>query len=275
MTLAWCAWSKTRSTPVDQSSTVDGSEIATTNAGVVLKDGTQVALGGACQGDGDARASCVSSIKDPNGNFVTIQQDLTNHIDTWTDATGRIAMKVYFTAAPYSQPGPGHHTLVPTTIQTFDSAGHPQTWTLTWASQSVNFKYSNPSAGNCSSDIQCGANGDVGGTINALTRVTLPDGTFYSFGYDPGYGVVNSITLPTGGSVSFTWAINSMSDVGWFAGSSSASGFYPNPMDGLAVSRQTINDGRSTAQWSYSYTTSPYNGGDWTSKTTTVTDPQG
>jgi RHS repeat-associated protein len=54
---------------------------------------------------------------------------------------------------------------------------------------------------------QSGTN-DYSGTLTAISSITLPDGSTYSFAYDSGtasgnYGELESVTLPTGGVVSF------------------------------------------------------------------------
>jgi RHS repeat-associated protein len=49
-----------------------------------------------------------------------------------------------------------------------------------------------------------GSIGDVQGTATLLTEVVLPDGTSYGFTYDS-YLSLQSVTLPSGGSISYTW----------------------------------------------------------------------
>jgi len=43
------------------------------------------------------------------------------------------------------------------------------------------------------------------GTLNALQSLQLPDGSAYRFTYDTAYGELISVTLPTGGTVSYQW----------------------------------------------------------------------
>src|SRR5260370_1811828 len=41
--------------------------------------------------------------------------------------------------------------------------------------------------------------------ITVVDHITLPDSTSYSFGYDAGFGLLNSMTLPTGASISYSF----------------------------------------------------------------------
>jgi hypothetical protein len=55
------------------------------------------------------------------------------------------------------------------------------------------------------------------GTVTVFQSIQLPDGTGYSFNYDSGttaghYGLLTSMTLPTGGQISYTWSV--FSDAG-------------------------------------------------------------
>ncbi|WP_158789126.1 hypothetical protein [Granulicella sp. L46] len=40
------------------------------------------------------------------------------------------------------------------------------------------------------------------------TGIELPDGLYYTFTYDPAYGLIDKITYPTGASVTYTWGTN-------------------------------------------------------------------
>ena len=43
--------------------------------------------------------------------------------------------------------------------------------------------------------------------MSVVTSIVLPNGTSYSFQYEPGsYGGLTSVTLPTGATISYTWA---------------------------------------------------------------------
>ncbi len=51
---------------------------------------------------------------------------------------------------------------------------------------------------------------EYSGTITVVTEIDLPDGSKYAFGYDSGttgahYGLLTSMTLPTGGQITYLW----------------------------------------------------------------------
>ena len=46
---------------------------------------------------------------------------------------------------------------------------------------------------------------EYSGSITAITKITLPDGTYYQFGYDSGFGLLNSVTLPTGAAIPYSF----------------------------------------------------------------------
>jgi RHS repeat-associated protein len=45
---------------------------------------------------------------------------------------------------------------------------------------------------------------EYSGPLTVIQKITLPDNTFYQFGYDS-YGELNSITLPTGGQIAYSY----------------------------------------------------------------------
>src|SRR3984885_11332984 len=124
----------------------------------------------------------------------------------------------------------------------------------------------------------------------SLQQLNLPNGQYYKFGYDSVYGLVNSITYPTGAKVSYTWGLNTQSEM---------TGYIENVTIGAPVnmpstcyyihdwpaiqSREVYFDGVTPAlKQTFSYTTTWSSGGAnpyelpagpqwWTKKTTTVT----
>ncbi|MGH3180734.1 MAG: hypothetical protein ACRDOE_02310, partial [Streptosporangiaceae bacterium] len=193
-------------------------------------------------------------IEDANGNLETITAS--GSTETWTDAAGRTALIVTYVA-----------TGQPSSIQVYDSGGTSRTYTLTWSTASFNYYPPDPNSSNCGLPGTCIAGGAVTGTVPALTSLALPDGTSYSLGYDPTYGAVNSITYPTGGGASFAWGLTPLYELLQYV---DANGGEPIPYDDLAVTRETRSPGGA---WQYSYTST--GSGNWTSKTTTITDPSG
>lgn len=80
-----------------------------------------------------------------------------------------------------------------------------------------------------------GQSGTTGysGTLTAIQSIGLPDGTSYTFTYDSGttgnYGSLESMTLPTGGAVSFGWSnyLDSYQNVNrWLTSYSGGKGSY-------------------------------------------------
>jgi RHS repeat-associated protein len=90
-------------------------------------------------------------------------------------------------------------------------------------------------------------------TGNALHSILLPDGTSWVFDYD-GQGNLETVTYPTGGTVSYTWNTTGNLYGGY-----------------IYIASRTVNDGTGGHQWTYSgcnqSPSSPYS--------CTVTDPNG
>src|SRR6266853_1240405 len=81
--------------------------------------------------------------------------------------------------------------------------------------------------------------------LPAISAVILADGTKWTFTYD-GYGEVTNVTLPTGGSISYTWTTISHQN--------SCSGLWTNWS--RAVATRTLNDGLGHSfTWTYTWGT--------------------
>ena len=79
--------------------------------------------------------------------------------------------------------------------------------------------------------------------LPALSAVILADGTKWTFTYD-GFGEITNITLPTGGSIDYTWTTISLA--------SGCSG--PFTRWSRAVATRTLNDGQGHIyQWRYTW----------------------
>ena len=77
-----------------------------------------------------------------------------------------------------------------------------------------------------------------------LATVILADGTKWAFTYD-GYGELASISLPTGGSITYTWTTIGL-----------ANGCSGLTRVSRAVATRTLNDGQGhTSQWTYTWGT--------------------
>ena len=106
-----------------------------------------------------------------------------------------------------------------------------------------------------------------------VTAINLPNGQQYQFHYDPSSGLLDKITYPSGGTVSYTWGVNPLSATILYNGSSSDPSckfVYDTP----AVTKRIVSfDGVNPAiQQDFSYaTTWGSNPLFFTTKTTTVT----
>jgi RHS repeat-associated protein len=95
-------------------------------------------------------------------------------------------------------------------------------------------------------------------TIQPIVTVILADGSKWLFTYDS-YANVTSISLPTGGAISYTWTTIAIPPCG-----------SPTPVS-RAVSQRTLNDGRgNSSTWYYNWGTPANN-----TFTNTVTDSLG
>jgi RHS repeat-associated protein len=96
-------------------------------------------------------------------------------------------------------------------------------------------------------------------SISPLVDMVLPNGTQWTFNYDS-YGNITFVGLPTGGSISYTWATASFPD---------CSG--TNTLRSRAVASRTLTDGTTSHTWNYVWGTQQANG----TITNVVTDPLG
>lgn len=110
-------------------------------------------------------------------------------------------------------------------------------------------------------------------TVTLPYTVKLPDGQQYLFGYDVTYGLVNSITYPTGATVTYTWSPVPQSQPVAF-GPYSNYQYCPFMHDWMGITKRVVSfDGVTPAlEQDFAYVTTPNaSGTSWTQKTTTVT----
>ena len=205
-----------------------------------------------------AYSSLVSSIEDRNGNLITVRDLNSQHAGSFnaTDTLGRTIL---------SSSGFG------TTGDTIAVAGLTTPYTVIWETNTggsvpVSTKFlSNPLNG-------CNAAPPLAGAETVIKQITLPNGSFYSFSYDPNYGLLKQITYPNGGFVSYTYTLNSLSDFESFPDGAGNPDFCQIEHDTPAVFMRTVSfDGVNIAlQQTFSYSTvwGPNQG--WSTKTTTV-----
>ena len=112
------------------------------------------------------------SVKDTNGNYFSTDPN-GNAIDT----LGR---------TPITKTANGSTI----TYAVLNSQGQTSNYVVTTTSISVSTAFNQPGIT------------EYSGPLTVIQRITLPDNTFYQFGYDS-YGELNSITLPTGGQIAY------------------------------------------------------------------------
>jgi RHS repeat-associated protein len=108
--------------------------------------------------------------------------------------------------------------------------------------------------------FQLGAYKDSTDTAVLMNAAVLPDGSSYKFNYD-GYFNLSSITLPTGGTITYTWA-NTTTTPGVCNGSFGV---------GRVVTSRAENDGNDAKSWIYNWGNLVNQGA---TATNIITDPQ-
>jgi RHS repeat-associated protein len=149
------------------------------------------------------------------------------------------------------------------TVSGSGTATSPTTFTYTApssASANYTMKYSSYTL---QTKFSCGGVSEYGPTsVNLVSEIDLPDGSKYTFTYEPTPGVpanvtgrIASVTLPTGGKISYTYT----------GGSNGI-----NCTDGSASGLQRYTPDSGSNYWNYARTA-----GTGAAYTTTITDPQG
>jgi RHS repeat-associated protein len=167
---------------------------------------------------------------DTNGNEITVSGS------TFTDTLGGTALTIL---------GQGNHTS-PLQFQYTAPSGAAASVTLNYTTKTVRTAFG------------CSGISEYNQSIDLVTSVTLPDGTSYSISYEttPGFagdvtGRIASITLPTGGTITYSY-------------SGGSNGIVCADGSAATLTRQTPD-----GTWAYAHSES---GQAWT---TNLTDPQG
>jgi RHS repeat-associated protein len=173
-----------------------------------------------------------ASKTDTNGNQVTITSG-----GVFTDTLGTTALTIAGSGTPSS----------PNTFTYAAPSGANAAYTMKYTSQTVRTNFG------CSGIAEYGPT-----ALNLVSEVDLPDGTKYTFTYEatPSYsgdvtGRLASVTLPTGGTITYTY-------------SGGSNGVVCADGSTATLRRQTLD-----GTWSYAHSEA---GTAWT---TTITDPQG
>jgi RHS repeat-associated protein len=153
-----------------------GSQVNTIN--VYAPDGTQVY--------GPDRFATTGP-KDPNGNYYTRDANFNTRLAHYnpSDTLGR---------SPIMMSANGSSDY----IDVLNSHGDRHRYTVVWQTIGVNTNFGQVGVAEWSN------------TIQVIQEIDLPDGTKYQFTYDQGttsghYGVLTSMTLPTGGQISYSY----------------------------------------------------------------------
>lgn len=187
-------------------------------------------------------STTVSTTTDANGNEIT--SDASGNI---TDTLGTVALSA--------------SGISPKTFKYTAPNGSTATWTMNYTSYNIKTNFG------CSGVAEYTANG-----VSLPTSLVLPDGTEYQFTYEntvnnSGYktGRLASVTLPTGGSITYTYpTINS----GANNGINCSDGSAPASVNGNASFTRTLSPGGT---WTYYRT--QVSGNHWQTKMTSPPDP--
>lgn len=120
-------------------------------------------------------------------------------------------------------------------------------------------------------NFHCANVAEYSGTASLITKITLPDGTYYSITYEPTpetsgkyTGRIASISLPTGGSISYTY--NDPNGAGCSLADGTKTGIFKSDGSATGITRVVTPGGNQPAgTWSYKRNTN--------ATQTTVTDP--
>jgi len=147
-----------------------------TNARVYAPDGTLVYA---------ASSYGFHAPNDTNGNYYSTDATYNSRLqhDDPVDTLGRQLLS-------FSSSGSND------TITVLDAQGGTQSYTVVWETINVNTNF--------------GVYTQYFGTISVIQEIDLPDGTKYQFSYDSGtsaghYGLLTSMILPTGGTISYSY----------------------------------------------------------------------
>jgi RHS repeat-associated protein len=225
---------------------VDATGMSFNSSTHVVTDASGVRYNFTTQGDGYV----LSSIQDPNGNEITYNSST----KTWTDTFSRQIPDINSATTTTNYSG-CTGTTAKATVWTVPGLTINEAGAMQDGSESFKFCY-----GYAPMNFTIDYGYDYVFNINVLQlqTIVLPNDTTWVFEYDPQYAALASITLPTGGTISYAW--NAPVSVPC-RGSSYPINYYPT------VATRTINDG-SEHIWTYS-------GLSPTPSTVSVTDPLG
>jgi RHS repeat-associated protein len=226
-----------------------------TNSNVMIdRDGIRTSANGALSG-----YAATTTIEDPNGNLMTLTYN--SGSETLTDSLGRSISFPTSTSVG-----------VPTTDFSGCSGPLPTSAATVWNVPSLNggtavFKF-------CSAVFPLSMGFCSGNTTTCIepSQITLPQSivlpnlTTWTFAYD-GFGNLSQVTLPTGGTLSYTWSFNSQCQA--IATGLPLGGTESCP---IQITSRSVTDATGKHTWTYSGETFQSN---VPPTAITVTDPLG
>ncbi len=229
----------------------DGSYIRIPNLSVrklLYKDGVSL-----------NHSSSSVSLEDTNGNIISCITS--NGTQSCTDTIGRVVNFVYSSSG------------VVTSINYQDSSGTIQSVNFTWQTFLLDAPWSN---GPCVGGSPQTCYDSEESQVPLITRITLPNGLFYSFQYvmtgtttNSTTGQISKMTLPTGGYISYTYGCSS--------GSTCPSPSYALPPAqepwAPVLTRTVSSDGTAASEKTLSYSSGQVD--STYGQPFTITDPLG
>jgi RHS repeat-associated protein len=201
-------------------------------------------------------------IEDTNGNQITFSCGSSGS-GSVQDTLGRSAI---------SWSGFGSNT------DTITVSGLQAAYQLTWGTTPYNF--ANIPSGGIGSQLSysyggCGGFSTTNGTLNVVTNLSLPDGTAFSFSYDPDYGLLNKVEYPSGAYVVYTWENNPLAAYFYSTGAVSGHEYICGwDYDTFAVAHRYLYNPQGTLilQQDFSYSTNWSSSSAWKTTSVTTTD---
>ncbi|MGH9489051.1 MAG: hypothetical protein ACRD17_00945 [Terriglobales bacterium] len=149
---------------------------------------------------------------------------------------------------------------------TVQLSGQGAAYTLDWGTATSDFSVTaNLEGGTCTVPTT------ISGSQPVVTSITLPNGSAFTFAYDPTYGLLQKVTFPNGGYIRYAWGLNSQSEEGTFdAASGTCSVRYDQPV--LTDRYVSLDGSTEILHQHFAYATTWGSGSAWSSKQTTLTN---
>jgi RHS repeat-associated protein len=144
------------------------------------------------------------------------------------------------------------------TGNTVSVAGLANPYTFTWTTTTVDFTTNWTIVDNFD-PIGCPTpNTGVSSSLNVLQNLGLPNGTQYTFDYDPTYGTLRQVTYPTGAWVKYEWGLSAQSEAMDAANRDGSAADCGWVHDRPSVTKRTVSvDGRNIVlEQDFSYSVS-------------------